>query len=116
MDKRLVKTWIKNLRSGKYAQGRHSLYERSRTFFDGTKFEAAYCCLGVACIPVAKKQKKSIKAVAKSAGKIEKQSLLSRLGLTADVQERLIDMNDYQGKSFKQIANYIEKHILNAKA
>lgn len=114
MDKRLVKAWIKALRSGKYLQGQGELYNSEAN---------TYCCLGVACHIVAKKQKKSVFAVARNhkTDHICNDSVARKFGLNAlahkddgdGTQADLAIMND-GGSSFNEIADWIERNILKA--
>ena len=87
------KKWVKALRSGKYKQQREGFLKK----------DGAYCCLGVAC---------SIKVT-----KPFNNESMSLSGFTScrflpeDIQEKLQLMNDKKGKSFEQIANWIEKNL-----
>lgn len=45
MKKDIADLWVKALRSGKYAQGKHSLNSGSSAFGNSR----AFCCLGVLC-------------------------------------------------------------------
>lgn len=103
-----VKAWVRALRSGKYKQGQDALRQ-------GNKF----CCLGVAC-DLAVKAKVIDKPVKfngfdddyyyydHETGILSDQ-MLQELGINPENQWILTDMND-GGKTFKQIANFIEKH------
>ena len=95
--------WLKALRSGDYLQSTHFL-----------QTDAGYCCLGVACrIEHPKMKLKGLKVIKGS--KFHVPNILK--GDDADslnsyniIVDKLASMND-AGKSFKQIANYIEKNL-----
>lgn len=96
MDAKLKAKWVKALRSGKYGQARYVLAT------GGTK--PRLCCIGVACVttrlhPARSLRDKSTPLVA------------AKLGLTNIQTVKLVDMNDYEKKNFKQIADYIEKYL-----
>lgn len=86
--------WLPALRSGKYKQGKGRLQY-------GNQHGSFYCCLGVA--------KEVCGVPANDALRLEN----GVLGIYHDRNENvLMDMNDNSGKTFKQIAAYIEKHII----
>lgn len=98
--------WIAALRSGEYIQGEKYLYKAGR-----------YCCIGVACA-VAGIPEEEICGV----GLIEDNAFLVRhpelsplsscdIKTNADAAMPLTDMNDIQGKSFNEIADWIEENL-----
>jgi hypothetical protein len=87
MDTELKAKWVEALRSGDYKQTSHVLHDEQ---------ENAYCCLGVLCI-VAKKELDG-----------ETYPWLDKE--TGDYS-RFVTMNDEEGKSFGQIADYIEANL-----
>ena len=93
MDQKLKQDWVEALRSGKYKQGRLALYKPC---------SEAYCCLGVLC---------------KVAGKecYPKDDRGSGYNWIHTVLPgaipRLADMNDREGKTFNEIADYIETNL-----
>lgn len=104
MKKAIAKQWVEALRSGRYEQGRHGLRSAANN----------YCCLGVLCDIVAPD--------AWSADKIEhldyythdnySTGVLSptfRLytGISLERSQILAGMNDSDGASFEEIADYI---------
>lgn len=100
MDAELKTRWIKALRSGRYKQGHSYL-----------KLDNSYCCLGV----LAQIQRCKWNAEAPIFEGVEQESvayLAPRFagGLRRETQMRLAALND-GGKSFKEIADYIEKKI-----
>lgn len=115
MDKKLKTNWVKALRSGRYRQGQGALKNS----------DGAYCCLGVlAAIQGAKWTGKWTGGVPTIKGKTvglrdEEENLLSPTfcGLAKRTQEHLAKLNDggsfpvTHGKSFKEIADYIEKRL-----
>jgi hypothetical protein len=91
--------WVKALRSGKFKQVKGTL---KNELDDGT---VGYCCLGVLCA--------ISKPVRAKVDDWENNTLLDDretfdVVLPAEVQNYLAEKND-TGKSFKQIASYIER-------
>lgn len=107
MDKKLKTKWLKALRSGKYRQG--GCYLKN-----GRKF----CCLGVlADIQGAKWHSNSLTYTEvpeiKNINPGWQHDMLTPReagGLRTSVMKTLATMND-DGKTFKEIADYIEKRI-----
>jgi len=107
MKKNIMKKWVKALKSGKYKQSQNIL----ENYY-------GYCCLGVLC-KVAEKNK--IRVNKHKLGDLKGSSLTSQknvlkwsgmrtgLGDIEIVGTTLSSLND-RGKSFKQIANVIEKY------
>lgn len=104
LPKKFKKDWLKALRSGNYKQGESELRASNNT----------YCCLGVAAHIA------GCKSIT-SKGWIENTRGLSQpirgiikvpeiLRGTKGIPRKLANMND-RGKTFKQIANYIEKNL-----
>jgi hypothetical protein len=96
MDAALKAKWVEALRNGKFKQARKALLQTSLAG------GASYCCIGVgyvACI------RNTI-----TFGD-DTYHAAAELGLPADVTEDLIEMNDKKGKSFPEIADYIEKNL-----
>jgi hypothetical protein len=82
--------WIAALRSGEYTQFRGSLCNNDRTEF---------CCLGVGIAVVG--------LDINNGG----ESQLRRFGLTHENMSVLVAMNDSGGRSFTEIADYIERGL-----
>lgn len=95
-----AKKWVKALRSGKYKQGK----DRLRT---GDKF----CCLGVACDLYKKETNKDYKGSRKFLPRKIQKWLKLKSPHGSFGFNTLTTINDCEGKTFKQIANIIEKHI-----
>lgn len=96
MNKTIKKKWLKALRSGEYKQGRVNLYWNGR-----------YCCLGV----LRKIEYPRSKSSSADAGVYLTGKHLESFGLTHEQQLFLSQMNDRDLKSFKQIANWIDKNL-----
>lgn len=94
LTKEECRAWITTLRSGEYKQGRSWLHS-----FQSNSF----CCLGVLCEVVSYKSW--------SASVIKSKSTTDHDLLVEKLQTHLAQMND-EGKSFKEIADYIETNIL----
>lgn len=99
MDKVLVannrKLWADTLRSGRYQQGTGSL-----------KNNMGYCCLGVAQDILSPGEWRS--SVFPSDA-YPSQIVVQCLALTRTQLRELTDLNDLQGRSFAEIATFIEK-------
>jgi hypothetical protein len=95
MDQNLKEDWVKALRSGEYKQGEDLLY-RSET--------DSYCCLGVLC-KVAGKDLYAENIPPQGYGYGWLDTILpTGVGI-------FTEMNDIQGKSFNEIADYIEANL-----
>lgn len=84
------KKWAAALRSGKYKQCRHKMY-------DGIGF----CCLGVAAVVVCKLPAAILSD--KGYGAVRR-----AMGYTHDHQTAFINANDYDRKRFKTIAKMVD--------
>lgn len=115
MKKAIKKRWVKALRSGDYKQGTEFLHQRK----DGVD---QWCCLGVLCdvegVPSEPRQsyvypEENTSEKFRMGGSISILSpeLLTKFGLTDIQQGKLANMNDHQGKSFVEIADFVEKEI-----
>lgn len=106
MKKTIKKKWLKALRSGRYKQCRQELCNSK-----------GYCCLGVlARISGSKKQHLKFDNCKKDYrihkfGGLLSPKFLREVGMKDLTQKRLSDMNDYDRKSFEEIADYIEKKL-----
>ena len=126
MRAEIKKKWVAALRSGKYMQGDGALRKVEYDCDDEGNEVAGperFCCLGVLCDIV--EPKKWAKHDANEwtnghneGGGFPREDLQKKLGLdkphsrSSDetVAEKLAHMND-EGKSFKEIANWIEKRF-----
>lgn len=94
MDAELKRKWIEALRSGKYEQGRYEFKNK----------DGRFCCLGVLCRvadePISGWAGGNWRFVNKATGSPNTSDLLAR-------------MND-GGKTFPEIADWIEKNIPTA--
>ena len=110
LPKKFKAKWIKALRSGEYKQGLSCLHHDSK-----------YCCLGVACdisgidmqyvgargtIPISDSLFDSIPNQLKGSDSLDG-SLVYRLTRMNDGDKG----RDTKPRSFKQIANWIKKHL-----
>ncbi len=107
MDKKIKKKWLSMLRSGRYKQSNALL----RT---GVGHEMKYCCLGVLCRAVGAKASEDTGFMFNGDdpqfGKLSVR-LLKHVGITPKQEDCLIDLNDTQRKSFKEIADYVENYL-----
>lgn len=99
--------WLNALRSGKYKQG-----------YDVLVGPTQHCCLGVLCetqgiskvdnvfqFEIGEEDEPNIYI-----GSLP-YSLLDKFGLTKDQQNHLIKMNDDDGRTFDQIADWIDENL-----
>lgn len=108
MDKKIKAKWLKALRSGEYKRGKEFLYQVCGD-------EHRFCCLGVLAhiaSPVPWRRAPGHSGVYMFNGKagLLPVSFRNKIGLDEKAQDKLIGMND-GGKSFKTIANWIEKNL-----
>jgi hypothetical protein len=130
MNKRVMKKWIKALRSGKYKQGKGYLKQFN------SKNEPRHCCLGVLCELYDQQMKKNHKKTLFTEHMIDSETVefisfnKHDGGLPKEVREwanminpcgefinknrveYLSDLND-DGKKFSTIADIIEKNVEN---
>jgi hypothetical protein len=107
MNKELKEKWIQALRSGKYKQG-HLFLRNSRNGF---------CCLGVLCdvynntdwIPSYNPETSYSYKTGTGLSLIPKE-VATEIGITDEQQNQLSVRND-TGKSFIEIADYIERNL-----
>lgn len=102
MNKKYKASWVAALRSGKFKQG--TVYLESA----GGQF----CCLGVLCNVAGVPRKGDSTGV--SYGGLScalNNSLGEEFGLSDDVQNKLINMNDADRLPFSHIADYIEENL-----
>jgi hypothetical protein len=105
MDAQLKAKWVEALRSGEYQQGLRALRKGN-----------SFCCLGVLCdVMGAEWDKGEDDLNATLNGEKQDYYLapeaLAVVGMTDKEQEVLYGMNDNEGKTFPQIADYIEENL-----
>jgi|HubBroStandDraft_4_1064222.scaffolds.fasta_scaffold00027_30 hypothetical protein len=102
MDATIKKKWVKALRSGRYKQTDSQLYDARID---------AHCCLGVLCRVV--RAERDGEAFIWD-GEIDALELplplLAHVGMDGAQMGEVAKMND-DGKTFKEIANYIERQL-----
>lgn len=103
MKSEFKKSWVATLRSGNYRQGRSYLRDEDNSC----------CCLGVLCDitrPTLWRQFDGTRVwTIESHSDFPSPGLLREWGLSVDQAHHLANMND-TGKSFAEIADFIEKH------
>lgn len=107
MDAKFRTKWLKALRSGRYKQGRLQLLDNKQN---------TYCCLGVAAkvcrIPnqdlLGRLQPDDLKTIPK----VMIGPIIGKDKNPTFFCYDLMDLNDTEGKSFKEIANFIEKQTI----
>lgn len=122
MDKRLVKAWVADLRSGKFPQCAGTLHRVEGEGTGRTRMKrAGYCCLGVLSVRIAK-HKTVLETGWEWDGKMWRRgSFFGRsyipvevrdaIGLSREQARSLMIAND-KGRTFPQIANMIERMFL----
>jgi hypothetical protein len=105
--------WLIALRSGLFNQAKYALYGEifSKKIIEDREKQFGHCCLGVACIVagIPEKNIKELQLPSDVSYQSKNYKKLPKFLLDDDTVSTLATMND-AGKSFKQIANYIEKH------
>lgn len=102
--------WIAALRSGKYKQGRRGL----RIIYGDNEL---WCCLGVLCDVVAPENWVSSGQFYQAYQHLEGFSalpttaILESAGIDQFELNRLIQMNDGLGRTFEQIADFLERRL-----
>lgn len=105
LPKKFKEKWVKALRSGDYEQGKFYLKNS----------KGNYCCLGVAC-KISGQKDEDIMGIAYPKtiyNSIPKVPMFFKrpTELQDDMLHTLSKMNDRGGKSFDEIADYIEKNL-----
>lgn len=93
MDAKLKAKWVEALRGGNFRQAREQLCIDSRTL----------CCIGVGAVVADPEFKPNRDNYTREASII--------LGITDEQQEKLVSLNDEDGYSFEEIADYIEANL-----
>lgn len=128
MKKRIGKKWVKALRSGEYDQCQGNLVS-------STNGEDSFCCLGVLAdvqgyefiesttLPWEELNNRKVLALAHPDYKTEAAARRhgdayclpkwARAGMKDEEMDELINMNDCEGKTFEQIADHVEKNLID---
>ncbi len=111
MDERLVRHWVDALRSGEWPQGTAYLSQNSE-----------YCCLGVlneiSGNPGIRRKRYDDNYVIDYADMdscyepVVNAVFLQSLGLNSWMVKELTEMNDLEGNTFEEIADFIEQNLL----
>ena len=113
MNPELKASWTTRLRSGKYRQSKGALRRR------GEEFDT-FCCLGVLCEIAVEDGKVNRPEKPEFVGynyKYDGESGLLPLELEGwsridfDDRQTLMDMNDIHGKTFEEIADWIDANL-----
>lgn len=101
--KEQVEQWVEALRSGRYKQKQGHLYR-----------DGGYCCLGVLAKDVLGYEDDSLAKVRNGTNPAYKEIcfLLGDYDNKTKYTTKLMVMNDIQGKSFIEIADFIEERML----
>jgi hypothetical protein len=95
MENKIIEKWIDALRSGNYQQGKTYLK-------DG---QGGFCCLGVLCDSIGEK-------VGEKDTNTQHLYAFFATDLLTSVYPRCVQMNDSEGYSFSEIADFIEAEYL----
>lgn len=117
MDPKVKALWVPALRSDKYVQGRSQL---CALYLHGHG-QKVFCCMGVlADVMNVGWQHDRINDLGMEVFKISGARgasghlpayMLEEYGINPSFQNLLVEMNDGMGKSFEQIADYIEENM-----
>jgi fatty acid/phospholipid biosynthesis enzyme len=99
MDPELKAKWVAALRSGKYEQAYRVMYSRNT---------GGFCCLGVCANVLGVSRQEMLDEVWTGVGSAPKEL---RDALPYDIRNTLSKMNDSMGKSFTEIADWIERNL-----
>ncbi len=118
MKARLKKDWIAALVSGDYEQGKFALRKTDTCFMDKDgkiTSKDRYCCLGVLCdvAGIKWKESKHYPGQFETHGNtaILHTKLMNQFGLSDQAANKLMNMNDHDFRTFKQIASYIKRYV-----
>lgn len=101
LPKEFAEKWVAALRSGEYKQGSFGLYRPSN---------CSYCCLGVACVLAGQSPENIIRQwIDKPISGIPDELIGN--GGNNDLVHDLSEMNDHDGKTFPEIADWIESNV-----
>ena len=113
MEAELKSRWTARLRSGEYRQGKGALRKLG-------KDSDSFCCLGVLCEIAVEDGKahlsKQHEVVGWNYNYNQENSLLpielhAWSGICLDDREELMSMNDAAGKTFEEIADWIDENL-----
>lgn len=109
MTPALKAEWCAALRSGRYIQGRFRLHQT-------TLQDERHCCLGVLCEVLGLSRiGKGYKIPSESGTEYCALSLppefAARLGIPGHERRHLVEMNDRMGRTFPEIADWIEHNL-----
>lgn len=110
MDAELKAKWVEALRSGEYLQAQEELVETAYTDEGEPGKVCGFCCLGVFERAVLNLPIEDISMDDCSYDEKTGYELLDGY-IPADMQQECIRLNDKEGKSFIEIADYIETHL-----
>lgn len=116
MNQEIKTEWLKNLRSGEYIQGKDRLISSPE---GSTHGDLNYCCMGVLGKTCSLKIKcggnkfedDEINKDPKSTDPILYPILFVKTGLSCASMDTLAEMNDTHGKTFLEIADWIETNL-----
>ncbi len=101
LPKEFGEKWIAALRSGKFTQSKNRL-----------KDDKGYCCLGVGCI-INGHDDREIYGLSYPSKTLMPDGIFEdpELGAYSTLETVLSRMNDHEGRSFPEIANWIEQNV-----
>lgn len=104
MNTEIKAKWVEALRSGKYEQGKSRLQNC---------LKQTYCCLGVLCeiSPNVQKYGSGYIFANTAMHAILTGAFRLQVGLKESQESDLANLNDLEGRSFLEIADYIEKNL-----
>lgn len=111
MNQRVKRMWLEVLRSGRFSQAQYRL-SGGLTRLTGKE---SFCCLGVLCAihnaDVSPTKSNWARHLYKGAYGTTPEEVDMWAGLPSAAADKLADMNDAGNKTFKQIADWIERNL-----
>ena len=101
-----ISTWVNSLRSDEFSQGTGQLCSRE---LDGVTY---FCCLGVYAKVVGGYTEEYLSSSQGNGGPTAVYDELNLL-FGEELVDSAIEMNDAEGKSFEEIADYVENYFHN---
>lgn len=103
MNPELKAKWLAALRSNTYTQGRDQLYDPANN---------TYCCLGVLCeVANLKREEETYYHGNDEEMETLPESFREEAGISSPAMNTLTELNDFAGKTFPELAKWIEENL-----
>lgn len=114
LPREFAEKWVAALRSGKYKQGLSSLANLIPT--DVRAFDHSFCCIGVGCLVTGADVELLVNRTDITAYRTDRIGAFKNMPIELqyngeiadDLVHRCVQMNDSDGRSFEEIADWIE--------